>query len=97
VDRVRVLCYGSGVVDGLIAKSILRKEGVEIVGAVDVAKDKVGKDLGDVLELHRKIGVAVSDSVDHLPRSAKADVAVYATSSYLKDTSPQIAARASKS
>ena len=92
MDRVRVLCYGMGVVGGLIAKSILEKEGVEIVGAVDVAKDKVGKDLGDVLELHRKIGVVVSDSLDHLPRSAKADVAVHATSSYLKDTSSQIAA-----
>jgi hypothetical protein len=92
MDQVKVLCYGMGVVGGLIAKSVLEKEGVEIVGAVDIAKDKVGKDLGDILELHRKTGIVVSDSLDHLSRSTKADVSVHATSSYLRDTSSQIAA-----
>ena len=91
VNQIKILCYGVGVVGGLIAKSLLEKEGVEIVGAVDVAKNKVGKDLGDVLGLRKKIGVTVSGNLDSLPRGVKADVAVHATSSYLKDTCSQIA------
>ena len=79
-----------GVVGGMIAKSLLQKEGVEIVGAVDVAKDKINKDLGQLLGLEKKIGVTVSDSLDSLPHNVKADVAVHATSSYLKDTGSQI-------
>jgi len=91
MDRIRVLAYGVGVVGGMIAKSLLKKEGVVIVGAVDVAKDKVGKDLGDVLGLRKKLGVTVRDNVGSALSKTKADVAVHATSSYLKDTSGQIA------
>jgi hypothetical protein len=91
MNRIRVLCYGVGVVGGMIAKSLLGKDGVEIVGAVDVARDKVGKDLGQVLGLAKEIGVTVSNDLDSLPHGAKADVVVHATSSYLKDTSSQIA------
>ena len=91
MNRIRVLCYGVGVVGGMIAKSLLEKDGVEIVGAVDVARDKVGKDLGQVLGLTKEIGVTVSNDLDSLPHGAKADVAVHATSSYLKDTGSQIA------
>ncbi len=41
VRKVKVALYGVGVVGGLIAKFLLEKEGVEIVGAVDTAKDKI--------------------------------------------------------
>jgi hypothetical protein len=92
MDRIRVLAYGVGVVGGMIARSILEKEGVEIVGAVDVAKDKVGKDLGEVLGVGKKLGVSVRDNVSSALSKVKADVAVHATSSYLRDTSSQIVA-----
>jgi 4-hydroxy-tetrahydrodipicolinate reductase len=48
MEKVKVLVYGVGVVGGLIAKCLLEKEGVEIVGAADVDRKKVGKDLGEV-------------------------------------------------
>jgi 4-hydroxy-tetrahydrodipicolinate reductase len=44
--KVRVVLYGVGAVGSLIAKFLLEKEGLEIVGAVYIAKGKVGKDLG---------------------------------------------------
>jgi len=55
LEKIRVLAYGVGVVGGMIAKTLLEKEGVEIVGAVDVDRNKVGKDLGDVLGLGKKV------------------------------------------
>jgi hypothetical protein len=91
VEKVKVLAYGVGVVGGYIAKCLLEKEGVQIVGAVDVAKDKVGKDLGEVLGLKKNIGVTVSGNIDSALSTVKADIAVQATSSYLKDTFAQIA------
>lgn len=90
--KVRIVMYGVGAVGTLIAKFLLEKEGVEIVGAVDTAKDKVGKDLGDVLGLGRKLTIKVTDDADLLLRQAKPDVAIHATSSFLKDTYSQIAA-----
>jgi hypothetical protein len=91
METIKVISYGVGAVGGLIVKFLLNKEGLEIVGAIDVAKDKVGKDLGQTLELDRKVGVEISNSLDSVLSKAKADVAVHATSSYLKDTFPQIA------
>ena len=55
MDKIKVISYGVGAVGGFIAKFLLKKEGVEIVGAVDVAKDKVGKDLGEALDLKQKL------------------------------------------
>jgi 4-hydroxy-tetrahydrodipicolinate reductase len=91
MEKVKVLAYGVGVIGGYITKSLLEKEGVQIVGAVDVAKDKVGKDLGEVLGLKKKVGVTISGNIDSACSRVKADIAVHTTSSHLKDTFPQIA------
>lgn len=88
--KIRVVLYGVGAVGSLIAKSLMEKEGLEIVGAIDVAKDKVGKDLGEVLALGKKTKIRVSDDVDAVFSQKKVDIAVHATSSYLRDTFPQI-------
>ena len=95
MEKIKVLAYGIGVVGGLIAKSLLEKEGVEIVGAVDIDKNKVGKDLGDALGMKRKLGVKVVNDMDSALSKTKPDIAVHATSSYLKDAFSQIASIAS--
>jgi hypothetical protein len=92
MSKIKVIVYGVGVVGGLIAGSLLEKEGIEIVGAVDVAENKVGRDLGEVLGLKRKLGKKISESLDAVLSKTKADIAVHATSSYFKDTYPQISA-----
>ncbi|MEM3701042.1 MAG: Gfo/Idh/MocA family oxidoreductase [Candidatus Bathyarchaeia archaeon] len=89
--RVRVAIFGVGAVGSLIAKFLLEKEGVEIVGAIDVAKDKVGKDLGEVLGINKKVGVKISDDIDVVLSKSKPDIAIHATSSFLKDTHQQLA------
>jgi 4-hydroxy-tetrahydrodipicolinate reductase len=88
--NIKVILFGVGAVGSMIAKFLLSKEGVELVGAVDIDKNKVGKDLGDVLGLERKLGIKVSADVESLLSKAKADIAVHTTSSYLKETFPQI-------
>jgi len=89
--KVKVVLYGVGAVGSLIGRFLLEKEGIDLVGAVDIAKDKVGKDLGEVLGVKRKLGIKVSNNVDAVFSKAKADIAIHTTSSFLKDTYPQIA------
>jgi len=89
--KLRIVLYGAGAVGGLIARFLLEKKGVDIVGVVDIAKDKVGKDLGEVLSLERKLGIKVSDDAHALLSKVQADIAIHATSSLIKDTYPQIA------
>jgi len=90
-EKIRVVCYGVGAVGARIARFLLTKQGVQIVGAIDIAKDKIGKDLGPVLELNKKLSVTVSDDVDSVMKKACCDVVIHATSSHLKDVYPQIA------
>jgi len=90
VDKVKVVLYGVGEVGSRIARHLLEKEGLEIVGAIDLAKDKIGKDLGEVLGLNKRLGVEVSDNPDKVLSEAKPDIAVHATGSFLKQVYPQI-------
>ena len=90
-EKIRVVCYGVGAVGSRIAKSLLEKEGIEIVGVIDVAQDKIGKDLGEILDIGKKLNIIISDDVDGIMRKACCDVVVHATGSYLKDVYPQIA------
>jgi 4-hydroxy-tetrahydrodipicolinate reductase len=90
-EKIRVVCYGVGAVGIRIIKLLLEKKGIEIMGAIDVAPDKIGKDLGEILDMGKKLGIIVSDDVDSVMRKACCDVVIHATGSYLKDVYPQIA------
>jgi hypothetical protein len=88
--NVRVVLFGVGAVGCLIAKFLLEKDGVEIVGAIDIAKDKVDRDLGEVLGISKKLGIQISADTNSLLSRTEADIAIHTTSSFLKDTFPQI-------
>jgi len=88
LKNIRIVSYGIGVIGRRLANLLLSKEGVEIVGAVDIDPNKVGKDLGDLLG-RDKLGVAVSDDADDLISSTKPDIVVHTTMSYLRDTYDQ--------
>jgi len=92
MNKVKVALYGIGEVGSRIARHLLEKEGIEIVGAIDLAKDKIGKDLGEVLGLSKRLGVQVSDSPDMVFSKVKPDIAVHATGSFLKQVHSQIEA-----
>jgi 4-hydroxy-tetrahydrodipicolinate reductase len=86
-----VVLYGVGAIGGSIAKFLLEKDGIEIVGAIDNAKEKVGKDLGEVLQIDKRLGIVISDDSKKILSKARCDVVIHSTSSYLKEVYPQIA------
>jgi 4-hydroxy-tetrahydrodipicolinate reductase len=89
-NEIRAICFGLGPIGQRIATVALGKKGLKIVGAVDIAKEIVGKDLGEVLGLDKKLGVTVTDDPDALLATTKADIAIVATTSYVKTVYPQI-------
>ena len=90
MEKVRVVIFGIGAIGRMTSKALLDKEGFEIVGAVDIDPNKVGRDLGDVLGVDRKLGVVVSDDVDAVLRESRPDVVLHMTSSYLKNVYSQL-------
>lgn len=100
-DKINVVVYGVGVIGAHAAQTILEKKGMVIVGAIDVDKSKVGRDLGDVIgEIFdsrgytgikkQKLGVNITDDADALLSKVDADIAVLTTFSYVKQVYPQI-------
>lgn len=89
-SEVKAVLYGVGSIGGSIARLLLRKKGVKIVGAVDSAPHKVGRDLGELIGAEEPLGVAVSSSASEVFSRVKADIALHATSSFLKEVYPQL-------
>ena len=88
MKNVKVVSYGVGVIGRRLATHLLTKEGIKIVGAVDINPDIVGKDLGEVLG-GKKIGVIISNDADKVLKETKPDVVCHTTMSYLRQTYDQ--------
>jgi hypothetical protein len=86
---IRVMHVGLGPIGAAVARQVAARKGFRIVAAVDVDPQKVGRDLGDVIELGRKVRVTVTSDIGKTIKAAKPDVAVMCTSSSLKVVLPQ--------
>ena len=89
---IRVLMYGLGPIGAAVARQVASRKGFQIVGAVDIDREKVGLDLGQVIGLDKKLRVRITNDVAGAIKSGKPDVAVLCTSSSLKTVMPQIEA-----
>ena len=86
---IRVALIGLGPIGAAVAKQLAARRGFQIVAAIDIDPDKVGKDAGDVVELGRKLRVKVTGDIGKTLRATRPDVAVLCTSSSLKSVLPQ--------
>ena len=86
--KIRVIQYGLGPIGQAAAKLALQKEGLQLVGAVDIDPEKVGKDLGEILG-GKSLGIPVVASIKDLPIKTKPDIAMHCTVSWLEDSMPQ--------
>jgi hypothetical protein len=89
-SEIKVVLFGVGPLGVAIVRGMLEKKGMKIVGAVDIAKDLVGKDLGEILRIGKTIGVTVTDDAQGLLSKAKADIAIIATRSSVKGIYPEL-------
>jgi 4-hydroxy-tetrahydrodipicolinate reductase len=89
---IKVLHVGLGPIGAGVVRQVAGRKGLKIVGAVDIDSNKVGKDLGDVCGLGRKLRVKVTDDIAKTIKATKPDVAVLCTHSSLKKALPQFEA-----
>ena len=89
---IRVLHVGLGPIGAAVARQVATRRGFKPVGAIDVDPAKVGRDLGAVIGLDRKLRIPVSDNLRAVVKATRPDVAVLCTSSSLKKVWPQLEA-----
>lgn len=87
---INVVQVGLGPLGQKIVRFMIERGSINIIGAVDPAPDKVGKDLGDLCGIG-KLGITVSKDVKSALDGKKVDAAVLSTVSSLEKIEAQIA------
>jgi 2,4-diaminopentanoate dehydrogenase len=90
MPNIRVVHFGLGPIGAAVVKQVAVRPGFKIVGAIDIDPAKIGRDLGEVVGLPKRIGVKVSGDAVKTLQSSKPDVAVLCTSSSIAKVLPQI-------
>jgi len=88
VNKLRFAQVGLGPMGVRLCKLALEKEGIEIVGATERAN--LGKDVGEVIGLGKKLGVTLTDDLN-AALAAEPDVVLHSTLSSLELAKEQLA------
>lgn len=83
-ENVKVVIWGFGAMGSGMANMLLKKKGVEIVGAVDIG-EKVGKSIFDYVEVERgdRADVKIGSADDYI-KEGIADIVLLCTDSFVK-------------
>lgn len=87
--RIRVVQWGLGAMGQGVARLIQAKEGLELVGALDINPDLTGKDVCEVLG-GEPTGVLISNDPASILDSSKVDVVTIATTSWVELQLPNL-------
>jgi hypothetical protein len=90
VRKIRAVQFGCGPIGCSIAKLASKRPDIELVGAIDIDENKVGRDLGEVLDLGRTLGVAISNDADAVLSQAKPNIVLHTTSSSFQKVYKQL-------
>ena len=83
--KIKVVQYGVGKMSLYTMRYVYEKGG-EIVGAIDVNPDVIGKDIGEILGTENKgVEVVSAESAREMLQETKPDIAIVTTMSLLKD------------
>jgi hypothetical protein len=89
VKKIKVLQFGLGPIGIRSARLVASKENMELVAAVDIDPEKIGKDVGD-LDGGETLGVKVSGDLVAVLAETRPDVALHTTSSKFDAVAPQL-------
>ncbi len=89
-EKIRVIQYGMGEIGRRIARLILEKNHLVLVGAVDLDPHKADKDAGQVIGLQEPLGFPVTKDLKSTLQRTLADVVVHSTSSTFSQFKKQI-------
>jgi 4-hydroxy-tetrahydrodipicolinate reductase len=86
---IRVLLVGLGPIGASVARQIVARKGFQLVGAVDVDPQKIGRNAAEVIGGNTRFRGTVTGDIGRTIKSTKPDVAVLCTSSSLKSVVTQ--------
>jgi 4-hydroxy-tetrahydrodipicolinate reductase len=89
-QEVRCLICGLGAIGRELAREVLKREGLEWVGVVDINPSLVGKDPAEALGLDSPLGFSVLPDLKEALSKTRPDVVLHTTASYYPNFGSQI-------
>jgi 2,4-diaminopentanoate dehydrogenase len=91
-ENVKVAIWGFGAMGSGMAKMLLNKKGVEIIGVCDMHPDRVGKSIFEVLGTPKgdRKDVIINANIEEVLTEKCCDVCLCATDSYTKKAFPRL-------
>lgn len=83
--KIKVVQYGAGKMSVYTMRYVYEK-GAEIVGAIDVNPEVIGKDIGEIMGVENKgVKVVSLEEAENMMRETKPDIAIVTTMSLISD------------
>lgn len=91
-ENVKVAIWGFGAMGSGMARMLLKKKGVEIVGVCDMRPDRVGKSIFDFLGVERgdRKDVIINSNIEEVLTNKGCDICLCATDSFTKNAFPKL-------
>lgn len=86
---IKVMHIGLGPIGAAVVRQVAARKGMQSVGAVDSDPAKIGRDLGAVCGIRRKLGVVVIDDIAKAIKASRPSIAVICADAALPDVVPQ--------
>ena len=90
MSSIRVALFGLGPIGIAVGKLAFSRPNLELVGAVDIAPQLVGRDLGRVLGADKDLGVAVTADAAAMLAAARPEVVLHCTQSSIEKVAGQL-------
>lgn len=89
MEKIRVILWGLGAMGSGIAKALLQRSNVEIVGVLKVTESHVGETLSAAIG-EGQCDVRISNDPDAVLKPGAADIVIISTASFTESVRPQI-------
>ncbi len=89
-DKIAVAVLGTGQMGSGIARLVLERPGLNLVGAYARRPERESMDLGRAIGLERDLGLAIHGDLEQMIRESRPQIAIQATCSRLDEALPEI-------
>ena len=92
MDNVKVVIWGFGAMGSGMARMLLKKKGVDIIGVCDLHPQRAGKSIFEVLGVERgeKPEVIINPNIEEVLTEKGCDICLCATDSFTKNAFPRL-------
>ena len=92
MNNIKVTIWGFGAMGSGMARMLLSKKGVDIVGVCDMHSDRINKSIFEVLGIDReeREDIIIKESIDDVLTEKCCDICLCATDSFTKNAFPKL-------